>query len=517
MGVRRVEGERTIWSNLIVLSSLLLTYNLGANFMIIERKLITIPSSRQRSDIDKQNLLELVDSILKLGLLHPPSFSQLHEGLFQLVAGGRRLAAIDMIAERKLVFLCDGQEISPGFVPCTLFFTHERLLRFEAELEENIIRVDLPWPDRVKALAKLHQLRSEANPKQTQKDTAAEIANKSGITSETKIDSLRGEVQRAIHLAPYLANESVARARNEKEAYQLALASEDFKYQAELVRRKMKSTTSSLRCDIRNGNALEIMPKLDDASFDLILSDPPYGVEASAGGYRNRTVHHHNYDDSFDNARRILQSILTEGWRLCKPKANLLLFTDIKHFAFLQEASSMMGWTPWRYPVIWQKSTAEGLVPWGRNGFVHTYDVIFFATKGRKGTNATNVDILNYSRVSRNQRVYAAEKPVPLLSRLIELTTMPGDSIFDPCAGSGSTLIAAKQLKRHSLGIEIDPQVCDLVSVRINQGDDHADFSIFDADTSEPPAEAGGITIGDVSETPDVSEDNGHTLLQEAI
>lgn len=457
---------------------------------LISRTEVTIPPDRQRSDIDKASLLELVDSILKVGLLHPPVFIELSDNLYQLDAGGRRMAALDILDQRKLTYMHDGQEVPLGMIPVTLHHSKDKLGRFEVELEENIIRVDLPWPDRTRALAKLHKLRSESNPKQTQTATALEIASKTGNTSATNVTRLRDEVQRAVALANHLDNPVIAKARNEAEAYQLVLADEQSKYQAELIRRRTKSVTAAtLKCSVRAGDATLLMPQMDDGQFDLILSDPPYGLDAGAGGYRARTVHHHNYDDTFDNARKILQCILTEGWRLCKPKANLFLFTDIKHFQWLQEASARMGWTPWRHPVIWQKSVAEGLVPWGRNGFVHTYDVIFFATKGKRGTNATNVDILNYSRVARNERIYAAEKPIPLLSRLIELTTLPGDSVFDPCAGSGSTLLAAKQLKRHSLGIEFDPKVCDLATVRIEQGDDHADFSILDR--LEPDANDG--------------------------
>lgn len=454
--------------------------------MQILRTEITIPSERQRSEIEKPALTDLIESIMRRGLLHPPVFTKISDVLYQLQAGGRRMAAIDSIAKQGLSFFCNMEEILPGNVPITLISAETRIQKMEIELDENLIRVDLPWPDRVRALAKLHQLRTQLEPKHTQLATAKEVATKSGDTSPTNVNRLQHEIKRASALTDYLDDPKILNARTETEAYQLVLKEETAKYQSELIRRKMTITTSSLKCAIRQGNAIDIMPTMDDGQFDLILTDPPYGINAGGAGYRSRTVHHHAYDDTVENARKILQSILVEGWRLTKPKANLLIFTDIKHFQWLQELATNMLWTPWRYPVIWQKSVAEGFVPWGRNGFVHTYDVIFFATKGRRGTNATNVDILNYSRVARNERVYAAEKPVPLLSRLIELTTNIGDTVFDPCAGSGSTMVAAKALHRHSLGLEVDPQVVDLATVRINEGDEMADFSSINAGLPEP-------------------------------
>lgn len=52
-------------------------------------------------------------------------------------------------------------------------------------------------------------------------------------------------------------------------------------------------------------------------------------------------------------------------------------------------------------------------------------------------------------------KVHPTQKPVPLLERLIEIFTDPGDVVIDPCAGSGSTLLAAAQMGRKGYGFEI--------------------------------------------------------------
>ena len=52
-------------------------------------------------------------------------------------------------------------------------------------------------------------------------------------------------------------------------------------------------------------------------------------------------------------------------------------------------------------------------------------------------------------------KVHSTQKPVPLLRRLIEIFTDKGDVVIDPCAGSGSTLLAAAQLGRRAYGFEI--------------------------------------------------------------
>lgn len=82
--------------------------------------------------------------------------------------------------------------------------------------------------------------------------------------------------------------------------------------------------------------------------------------------------------------------------------------------------------------------------------------MLFWATKGQRGLISSPVDVLDEARVSRSERTHAAEKPVDLLKLLIECSTLPGDFVLDPCCGSGSTLVAARDSKRTGLGIELD-------------------------------------------------------------
>jgi site-specific DNA-methyltransferase (adenine-specific) len=64
---------------------------------------------------------------------------------------------------------------------------------------------------------------------------------------------------------------------------------------------------------------------------------------------------------------------------------------------------------------------------------------------------------------------HPAEKPVALISRLIELTLPLGGRVFDPFAGGGSTLVAARNIGRKAIGIEIDEHYCDVVRRRCSQ------------------------------------------------
>lgn len=62
---------------------------------------------------------------------------------------------------------------------------------------------------------------------------------------------------------------------------------------------------------------------------------------------------------------------------------------------------------------------------------------------------------LDWPRDNESEKIHPTQKPVELLKRLIELFTDPGDVVIDPCAGSGSTLVAAERLNRKAYGFEI--------------------------------------------------------------
>lgn len=453
-------------------------------------------TSRQRKTIDKASIRTLAESILNVGLLHPPvvSFNATTQR-YDLVAGETRLRAIQQIKEQGALFFCDTNPIVGTELPVTLISELSPLELLVAQFEENEIRQPLDWKDRTEALAEIHRMRKAENPAQTFRDTGKELNDRIPEEARVHITTAQRQVEQAVVIAAHMDDEAVSKARNATEAYRIALNREAVLYEAELVKRRRASALQISSVEIRHGDARKILPQIDAGTFDLLFADPPYGVNASSGGFRSRTVHHHNYDDSPENARDLLQLLLTEGFRICKPKANFMVFGDMALYEFFQQATTRMGWVPWRYPIIWRKSASEGLAPWGSAGFAHTYDVIFWATKGQRGLNRLLLDVLDFPRVSRKDRVYAAEKPIPLIRHLIEALTRPGDSIIDPCCGSGTTLIAAKQMARNGLGIELDKSVADLALVRVNQAT--AQESSTDANTGHDldPNETG---LGDI-------------------
>lgn len=410
--------------------------------------------TRQR-EVDRDLISQLKASIVSKGLMHPPVLGEEPNGKRFLVAGMHRLEAIMSLHAENQYFTCSGVIVPNGLTPFTSLHDLSPADLLEAELEENVIRVELVWQDKARALAAIHELRQKENPGQTFKQTATELAQKMG--KEKPSGQLRTEVRNATLLAANLHRPSVSKARNATEALGILLKEENAALEAEMIKRR-HTTAKAVASPITvvHGDLRDILPTLPAGTFDLIIADLPYGIGADSGGFRSRTVEHHNYDDSKENAQTLLQEVIASGFRVCKPRANLFIFGDVDLFPFFKKASASMGWKPFRTPVVWRKSESEGLAPWGREGFRRTYELIFFATKGERGLLQSPVDILDEKRVGRAVRRYGPEKPIGLLEQLIEAATMPNDYILDPCCGAGSTLAAARHLKRRALGIEIE-------------------------------------------------------------
>jgi len=154
--------------------------------------------------------------------------------------------------------------------------------------------------------------------------------------------------------------------------------------------------------------------------------------------------------------------------------------------------------------IIWKKKTSA--VPQGARYGKH-YQIIAFATKGKSprvfnklridpplletekyrrpnGMYVTDVwdDIRELTsgyfageeplRNNDGKRLHKQQSPIALLLRIILSSTQIGDIVFDPFAGTGTTLVTAHQLKRNSIGIEIDPENVKMINTRLEEGRD---------------------------------------------
>jgi DNA modification methylase len=430
---------------------------------------IQIAKDRQRQLNTKKDIPLLALSIETLGNLQRPGVWSGPDGML-LVWGERRYRAILALADQgKSYRIADGTEIPLGSIAVDEVDADLTLSRSEREFDENVQRVDLAWPDRVRALAAIHEARKAANPKQTVIQTAREISAKTGIPVDTlrhqAVNSAGGgainSIPTALILAPHLSDPEVQRATSIPNALAIVTRKREEAATAALVkRREARGVMAGELARMRHGDCRVLMKELDSSTVDLILVDPPYGVSADQPNFSRRQAQKHTYSDDPKESRELMQFLLLEGFRVAKERANLFMFFDSKHMSWLYEAAMRALWSPFPVPIIWDKMSA-GIGPWQNNGFGRSYEMIFFATKGRRGLHTWARDVLSHKRVPSDERRHSAQKPDSLLRELISISTMPGEFVLDPCAGSGTTLVAARALSRRSLGFELDKALYD--------------------------------------------------------
>lgn len=104
------------------------------------------------------------------------------------------------------------------------------------------------------------------------------------------------------------------------------------------------------------------------------------------------------------------------------------------------------------------------------------YALILYRNKLPKFNNRGMMvkNIMDWAPAGSTPKVHPTQKPIGVLERLIDLFTDPGDVVIDPCAGSGTTLLAAENLGRKAYGFEIKKEFCQAfetqIKPRVTQG-----------------------------------------------
>ncbi|MHB1803130.1 MAG: DNA-methyltransferase, partial [Actinomycetes bacterium] len=78
-------------------------------------------------------------------------------------------------------------------------------------------------------------------------------------------------------------------------------------------------------------------------------------------------------------------------------------------------------------------------------------------------------NVVRISGIKPTKHDHPTPKPVELMARFVAWHSAPGDLVLDPFAGAGTTLVAAKNLGRRSVGIEIEERWCEMAAKRLSQ------------------------------------------------
>lgn len=200
-----------------------------------------------------------------------------------------------------------------------------------------------------------------------------------------------------------------------------------------------------------HGDAVSTLASLESSTADVFVTDPPYGTNGSmrdgwmAGEHSN-----------------VMPLVLPEMYRVGVADAALYCFTSWTNMADWCFRCSpffkMQGF------LIWDKGRHSGT--WSAYAWQFHWEGIYYGIRGPRTIREYQADVI---RGLRHNPSESMEKPVPLMANLIKASSDVGQMIVDPFCGSGPTLVAAKQLGRRAIGIEIEEKYCTIAANRLRQ------------------------------------------------
>lgn len=244
------------------------------------------------------------------------------------------------------------------------------------------------------------------------------------------------------------------------------------------------------------GDCMEIMWDIPHSSVDLMIVDPPYNMYKKFGSEEFSR-------QSMEEYEKYTRSWIERALPLLKKTASVYVCCD--WFSGITIGAALADYFVLRNRITWQREKGRGALKNWKNGmedvwFASVGDDYYFdvnAVKQRKKVIAPyrkdgvpkdwqeeNGEKFRYTFPSNfwddvtvpywsmpENTPHPTQKPEKLLAKIILASSRPGDLVFDPFGGSGSTAVTAKKLGRRYLTIEKDEKYCAMAAYRLEKAD----------------------------------------------
>ena len=445
---------------------------------------------RQRKDYGKGEMEDLQKDMEENGQIQaitvrPPNEDDKSEEDYEgqpwvLVAGGRRFNASILL----------GWEDIEGYAREDMSTLVAQVL----ELHENLKRKPMTWQEQVDAKAQIARLRRQENPEISDKEIARELGESAATFSR--------DLKTAEILEKNPGLRKAASKHSALNAGKILQEHEDRAVRAAQNPGKLAaSVIGSAEDRIKTSDALSFMRAQEEAKFDLILIDGPYGYNYWKQGQKSNTSegeHLSSYDDDPETVGPMYRELFPELVRTARPTGWLVMFCGKETYDFLEElakdccathhayrhqqyptqcSGALLGasgecrfLTPEPYPWIWYRPNSRNQPRFPNLHAKNHTELILVVNlgKGRIVRSATpNIKV--HDAEYGADRVHANQKPIPLYQDLIEDFTFSGDAVADCFFGSGNSLAAAASLGRIPYGCDKNKEMLPFALGRVGQ------------------------------------------------
>ena len=236
---------------------------------------------------------------------------------------------------------------------------------------------------------------------------------------------------------------------------------------------------------IYNSNCLNVLNEIPSESIDLVVTDCPYRIisggvttvkkENETSGIFNKRALGDNWQKEGEVSKNVkngkmfkhndikFAEWLPDIFRVLKKGTHCYIMVNGRNLAELQNEAERVGFV-FQNLLVWDKCNVTPN-KWYMNGV----EFILMLSK-RPALNIINMGTSNIIKVPNiiGNKKHPTEKPTSLMKILIENSSLVGQTVLDPFAGAGSTLLAAKELRRNYIGCEIDENYYKIAVERLN-------------------------------------------------
>lgn len=367
-------------------------------------------------------------SIQRFGLLHPIVVDEdLH-----LLAGERRLRAHNFLGLKE--------------IEVTYKKDLDDAQKKELELEENLKRKDLNWPELVMANKELYDIRvklygprikGHESDGYGRQDHALALGKSQGMVSQDL------QLAEALVKFPELAKE-----KTKTVAFNKWQRLSDDMMMKEWKKRGKFSTDPSMI----HGDSYEETKKMKDESIDFVVTDPPFAVNIDEKAKQNKAVKDAGYKDDPHKVLENLRLTIGELYRVLKVDSHMLIAFAMNNYTEMYQMLTEAGFTVDKTPLIWNK--ISGSTPHSGKYFPYAYEPAFWCMKGRRELYSTAPNMFTYKRVPDKYKKHPLERPQGLMCAWIKAVSLPGEVGLDCYAGGGSFVEACVSLGRKPIAIE---------------------------------------------------------------
>lgn len=231
-----------------------------------------------------------------------------------------------------------------------------------------------------------------------------------------------------------------------------------------------------------SGDAMEVLRGMAPGSVDAVITDPPYSsgglmrsdrCQKTSAKYVINGSGRMRPEFSGDNRDGRSLAIWMERWltlaaRATRPGGVLMMFSDWRQLPTFSDALQVGGWV-WRGIVPWDKT--EGVRP-QKGWFRAQCEYVLTGSLGGMGKEQERTGVCAPGCFRENgrakEKLHITGKPLPLMKKLMGVLP-EGCTVLDPFAGSGTTLLAAKELGMRCVGVEMSEEYCAVIRDRLAQ------------------------------------------------